>query len=60
MGGKDFVRGRGLMISDCREASDAEESDRVGETTLAGIFCDAAVEGLISWFGDGLRLMETD
>lgn len=48
MGGKDLLRGRGLMISDWMEASDAEDNDRVGEVTLAGTFLDAAVDGLMS------------
>ena len=42
------MRGRGRITSDCIEASDAEESDRVGELMTAGSFLDAAVDGLIS------------
>ena len=60
MGGNDLLRGLGLMISDCVVTSDADESDRVGETIVAGIFFEAAVVGLISWLGDGSRLMDTD
>ena len=60
MGGKDLFRGRGLIISDCRDASDAEDSERVGDLSSAGTFFDAAVDGLISCSGDGSRLIETD
>jgi hypothetical protein len=60
MGGKDLLRGRGLTMSDWIEASDAEDSERVGEVILAGTFFDAAVDGLMSWLGDGSRLRETD
>lgn len=60
MGGKDLLRGRGWITSDCMEASDAEDSERVGELIMAGSFLDAAVDGLTSWSGDGLRFMETD
>jgi hypothetical protein len=42
------------------EASDAEERDLAGELMMAGSFFDAAVEGLMSWCGDGVRLIETD
>lgn len=78
MGGKDFRRRRGWMISLgivdvvvaelVTEWSDWER-DRgrggecgrcVGDSTTAGIFFDAAVDGLISWPGEGARLIEAD
>jgi hypothetical protein len=60
MGGNDLLRGRGRMISDCMDPSDAEERERVGELIMAGSFLEAAVDGLMSCFGDGARLIETD
>ena len=57
MGGKDFRRGRGRMTSEGME----EEMEEVeGECRVAGIFFEAAVEGLTSWWGEGSRFMETD
>ena len=63
MGGKSFRRGRGARIpEDMEEMEDEEECERDdGETTMsAGSLAEAAVEGLMSWVGDGWRLMETD
>lgn len=34
--------------------------DVVVSSTVTGIFCEAAVEGLRSWVGEGARLMEAD
>lgn len=48
--------------SDC-DRDNAGEScvcsdDDSGSTTVAGIFFDAAVDGLRSWLGEGCRLIE--
>ncbi len=59
MGGKDFRRGRGWIRSLGRVSSDST-SEAAGETTSTGTFLLAAVEGLMSWCGEGWRLMEAD
>ena len=45
MGGKDLRRGRGRMTSDGM----SEEMEEEGEWRVAGIFFEAAVDGLMSW-----------
>ena len=65
MGGNERERGRGRMMSLGRvEASSSltRELEREcgGETTSAGIFLEAAVDGLMSWAGSGWRLREAD
>ena len=69
IGGKSRRRGRGwitsLGIVD-EEVSEANECERErcgeseGDSSVAGIFLDAAVDGFRSWCGDGLRFMDTD
>lgn len=66
MGGNDLRRGRGRMISLGMVDSvdkDVERDRECGgdcDSRVAGSFLDAAVEGLMSCSGDGLRFIETD
>jgi hypothetical protein len=74
MGGRSLRRERGRMISlgmvdvdDDAVLAEAREWDleRGGESApaysaVAGIFLEAAVDGLMSCAGDGCRLTETD
>ena len=65
MGGNERVRGRGRMMSlGMVESDEATEPEREwgGDivSTSAGIFFEAAVDGLMSYLGSGSLLMLTD
>ncbi len=66
MGGNERERGRGRIISLgtvetslVREFEREWDGDRVS-TSSAGIFFEAAVEGLMSWVGSGWCFIEAD
>ena len=60
-GGKERRRGTGRITSEgIVEEADEREVGEVGDARSAGIFCDAAVEGLMSCVGEGSRLIESD